>query len=178
MELSMRKPEYRTCVDISQKAPLVLSLFAYWEGLRADRLAPSWREIEPGAIRGCLPYLLVAEVFGEPFDLRYRLTGTEVVASYGFDPTSKTLRGYDFGPSGTSWVALYGELLSQKHPIFGRYVARAGLGEIFRVDTVTLPLSHDGRSVDRIIELEDWSTLPGIRLHQIDPNDWRFETLD
>jgi hypothetical protein len=57
-------------------------------------------------------------------------------------------------------------------------MSRAGLGEIFRVDTVTLPLSHDGRSVDRIIELEDWSKLPGIRRYQVDPNDWRFETLD
>ena len=67
--------------------------FAYWDRIRGVRLAPSWPEIDPGAIKCCLPFLLVSEVFGEPFDLRYRLAGTEIVASYGYDPTGMTCEG-------------------------------------------------------------------------------------
>jgi PAS domain len=158
-------------------SPLVLSLFAYWDRLRADRSAPSWRAIEPAAIKKCLPYLLVSEVFGEPFDLRFRLAGTELVSSYGYDPTGMTLREHDHASANDVWLALYGRLLSDKQPIFGRYVAQASMGEIFRVDVVMLPLSHDDRSVDRIIELEDWGMAPGLRRDKIDPKAWRFETL-
>jgi hypothetical protein len=63
-------------------------------------------------------------------------------------------------------------------PVFGRYVAEIGPDEIFRVDAVTLPLSQDGRSVDRMIELEDWRMAPGVRRGQIDPAAWRFEMLN
>jgi hypothetical protein len=156
---------------------LVLAVFAHWDQIRAGRLAPSWQEIDPGAIRACLPYLLVSDVFGDPFDLRYRLAGTEVVDSYGYDPTGLTLRGFKHPPADGAWLALYGKLLAERHPVFGRYIAGAGRDEVFRVDTVTLPLSPDGRSINRIIEIEDWSAAPGIRRGQIDQSAWRFEML-
>jgi hypothetical protein len=75
-------------------SPLVLSLFAYWDQIRAGRLAPNWSEIDPGAIKPCLPYLLVLEVFGEPLDLRIQLAGTGIVESYGYDPTGMTVRRF------------------------------------------------------------------------------------
>jgi hypothetical protein len=156
---------------------LVQGLFAHWDLIRRGRLAPSWREIDPGAIKPCLPYLLVSQVFGEPFDLRYRLAGTEIVASYGYDPTGRTLRGFAHPPADGSWLALYCRLLGERRPIFGRYVARVGGNEIFQVDTVTLPLSSDGQSIDRVLEAEDWSMAPGVRRGQIDPGAWWFETV-
>jgi hypothetical protein len=159
-------------------SPLVLGLFAYWDQIRAARLAPSWPEIDPGAIKSCLPFLLVSEVLGEPFDLRYRLAGTEIVASYGYDPTGTTLRGFKHPTADGAWLPLYVKVIEGKRPVFGRYVAEIGRDEIFRVDAVTLPLSQDGRSINRMIELEDWRMAPGVRRGQIDPAAWRFETLD
>jgi hypothetical protein len=159
-------------------SPLVLSLFAYWDQIRDGRPAPSWPEIDPGAIKSCLPYLLVSEVFGEPFDLRYRIAGSEIVASYGYDPTGTTMRGFKHPPAEGAWPALYERLIGDRRPIFGRYVAVVGWAGIFRVDTVTLPLSQDGQSINRIIEVEDWSMAPGVRRGQIDPAAWRFEMLD
>ena len=94
-------------------SPLVLHLFAYWDQIRAGRLAPSWPEIDPGAIKSCLPYLLVSEVFGEPFDVRYRLTGSEIVASYGYDPTGTTMRGSKHPPVDGAWPALYDRLIDR-----------------------------------------------------------------
>jgi hypothetical protein len=69
-------------------------------------------------------------------------------------------------------------VIAARRPVFGRYVAEIGRDAIFRVDAVTMPLSRDGRSIDRMIELEDWSMAPGVRRGQIDPAAWRFEMLD
>ena len=69
-------------------------------------------------------------------------------------------------------------MIEENRPVFGRYVAEIGPGAIFRVDAVTLPLSQDGRSFNRMIELEDWGMAPGVRRGQIDPAAWRFEMLD
>ena len=170
-EVRLKPPEQIT-------SPLVRELSAYWDRVRAGRLAPSWPEIDPGAIKSCLPYLLVSEVFGEPFDLRVRLAGTEIVESYGYDPTGMTLRGFPHPPADGAWLPLYVKVIEEKRPVFGRYVAEIGRDAIFRVDAVTLPLSQDGRSVDRMIEVEDWRMAPGVRRGQIDPAAWRFEMLD
>ena len=134
--------------------------------------------MDPGDIKACLPYLLVSEVFGEPFDLRVRLAGTAIVESYGYDPTGTTLRGFPHPLAYGAWLPLYVKVIKGKRPVFGRYVAEIGPDEIFRVDAVTMPLSQDGRSVDRVIELEDWGMAPGVRRGQIDPAAWRFEMLD
>jgi hypothetical protein len=163
-------------VEITSK--LVQKLFAYWDRIRGGRLAPSWPEIDPGAIKLCLPYLLVSEIFGEPFDVRFRLAGTEIVASYGYDPTGMTLRGFRHPPADGLWLPFYNRVIGDKRPIFGRYVAEIGRGGTFRVETVTLPLSQDGQSVNRMIELQDWGMAPGVRRGQIDPAAWCFETLD
>jgi hypothetical protein len=157
---------------------VVAKMVAYWMRTRGDRIAPSWPEIDPAAIKPCLPYLLVAEVFREPFDLRYRLAGSEIVSSYGYDPTGKTLRGFDHGSSNPTWLVLYERVIEERRPVFGQYVPRVGRHEMFRVETVTLPLSQDGSSVDRIIELEDWSMAPGVRRGQMQLWEWRFEMLD
>jgi hypothetical protein len=68
-------------------------------------------------------------------------------------------------------------VIEGKRPVFGRYVAEIGRDAIFRVDAVTLPLSQDGRSFNRMIEI-NWGMAPGVRRGQIDPAAWRFETLD
>jgi hypothetical protein len=158
-------------------SPVVRALAAYWTRIRGDRFAPSWREIDPAAIKACLPYLIVAEVSGEPFDLRYRLTGSEIVLSYGYDPTGKTLRSFDHASTNATWLALYGRLIEERRPVFGQYVPKVRQSEAFLVDSVTLPLSRDGSSVDRIIEAEDWSMAPGVRRGQMQIDEWRFEML-
>jgi hypothetical protein len=110
--------------------------------------------------------------------MRFRLAGTAIVESYGYDPTGMTLRGFPHPPANGAWLPLYVKVIEGKRPVFGRYVAEIGRDEIFRVDAVTLPLSQDGRSIDRLIELEDWRMAPGVRRGQIDPAAWRFEMLD
>ena len=49
------------------------------------------RDIEPGDIKRLLPYISISDVIAEPFDLRYRLGGTAVVETSGYDFTGRFL---------------------------------------------------------------------------------------
>lgn len=52
-------------------------LFAYWDGLRRDRLLPRYTEIVPDAIQSLLPELSILDYLG-PKTAIYRYTGTSV----------------------------------------------------------------------------------------------------
>jgi hypothetical protein len=156
---------------------LVLGFFAYWERVRAGRPAPGWTEIDPAAIKPLLPYLLVAEVQHEPFDLRYRLVGTEVVASYGYDPTWDTLCSTHRATEDI-WFHLYRRVIETKRPCFGQYTLQTGPHDVARVDTGTFPLASDGMTIDRIIEVEDWDMARGLKHRTVDPKAWRFGILE
>jgi hypothetical protein len=159
-------------------SPMVRELLAYWDRLRAHRLAPAWSEIDPGAIRGLLPYLIVSEVLREPFDIRFRIVGTAVIESFGYDFTWQTLSSMRYLTQAESWVDFYRRIVEQPQPTFGQYRIEARHASDRRVDSCTLPLSRDGRSVDRFIELEDWSMAGGLRAVQAEGRSWRFAPLD
>ncbi len=57
-------------------------LFAYWNTVRGDRVAPRRFEIEPSRIAGVLPetFILEREARG---DYRFRLAGTRICEQFG-----------------------------------------------------------------------------------------------
>ncbi len=158
-------------------SPLVLSLARYWGRVRDGRIAPRWADVDPGQIRELLPYLMLSEVFGEPFDLRYRLAGTEIIASYGYNFTWMTLRSLREAPQNAAWIRLYQRVIDEKRPFFAQYFIDVGPERGRVVDAGTFPLSTDGRNVDRIIEIEDWSMAKGLEPAQADPDVWSFRVL-
>jgi hypothetical protein len=70
-------------------------------------------------------------------------------------PSSERSRRVPPPPAEGAWLPLYVKVFEGKRRVFGRYVAEIGRDAIFRVDAVTLPLSQDGRSFNRMIEVED-----------------------
>jgi PAS domain len=158
-------------------SPLVRGFLAYWECIRAGRTAPGWAEIDPAAIKPLLPFLLLAEVQNEPFDLRYRLVGSEVVASYGYDPTWDSLRSTHRATEDI-WYDLYRRVIETRRPCFGQYTLENGPRDVARVDTGTFPLAGDGLTSDRIIEVEDWEMARGLKHRSVDPEAWRFRILN
>jgi hypothetical protein len=157
-------------------SPAVRALFAYWDRIRAERIAPSWSDIEPGEISSLLPYLVVAEILHRPFDIRYRLVGTAVVEAFGYDFMGKTLRSLerDSGePSWSSWLPVYRQFVERRGPCFGRYQIPVSATRFQVIDAAALPLSDDGSRISRFIELVDWKSEPGVGLrtsHRTAPN--------
>jgi len=67
-----------------------LTLYDYWASLAAPGELPQWRSFDPlGIPPSLLSRLWVTEVHIDPPRLRYRLVGTQIVASYGWDPTGR-----------------------------------------------------------------------------------------
>ena len=161
--------------DITSR--LVLLLFDHWERQRGARLAPRWRDIDPGEIRPTLPYLSTADLLDSPFDLRYRLVGTAVVNAVGYDFTGQNLRSMMVATGLEVWLTHYRRTAEERRPKFGIYRAHGGTDLRYKVDNVCLPLSDDGERVNRIMELEDWSMIRDVSPMRMQMLAWRFDPL-
>lgn len=124
----------------------------YWESRRAGRRMPAWRDIDPLDVPDLLPWLLVIDVLPGAADFRYRLIGTKVVAIARQDFTGRLFSELPGkGPGSVVWencrqVASTGGPFSRTPPYAGPD-PQVRLGE-----NVLLPLSDDGRTVDRILQ--------------------------
>ncbi|HXQ41333.1 MAG TPA: PAS domain-containing protein [Candidatus Udaeobacter sp.] len=152
-------------------------LFAYWNRLRAGRIAPAWSEIDPAAIKALLPHIIVTEFLDDPFDVRFRLIGTMIVEAYGEDFMGRNLRSLEPTGGVDLWLGLYASVVRERLPVCGRYSLSSDYVQTQYVDAGIFPLSADGVKVDKAIELEDWSlaaTLaPSVLMHPA----WRFDPL-
>ena len=88
------------------KSGMVSALYSYWLKRRGDRLMPRRADIEPGDIKPLLPNLFLSEFETEPFRVRYRLIGTEIVNHARYDFTGRYLDELDFSAYDTvDWEA-------------------------------------------------------------------------
>src|SRR4051794_5638124 len=110
--------------EISSK--LVYSLFEYWQRKCAGRLAPRWRDIDPGDIKPALPYVAVLEILESPFDVQYRLTGSALVEAIGREYTGQTLRSLNLVTDLNAWLTHYHRVVSDRRPSYGRYRGELG----------------------------------------------------
>lgn len=129
----------------------LLNLRDYWDGKRSGRPMPSRQDIKPTEIVRLLPNVLLVDIEKEPFRLRYRLIGTKINETMGRDSTGKY---YDEIYDGALLENIY---LSFRSLIDRRQPLRT-YGEVFYEDksiysyeTINLPLSDDGESVDRVL---------------------------
>jgi hypothetical protein len=126
------------------------ALFAYWNHLRADRVAPQRFEIDPSRIGAILPYTFILErLDAETF--RYRLAGTRMCEIFGSE-----LRGTNF---------LAGWLAIDRLPLLRQFSVMAGQGaasviymkaaahseQTVECEVLLLPLRHTRNAIDRIL---------------------------
>ncbi|HLS68543.1 MAG TPA: PAS domain-containing protein [Kiloniellales bacterium] len=142
-------------------SPLVLEAHSYWASKRQDGRLPSRADIDPLDIPSLLPYVLLSEISLSPFQVRYRLMGTEAAAMNNLDLTGKTLNYNIDSPTWQRyWEKAYLMAASHRQPVFGidsyEYRDRAYLC----FEWCLLPLATDGLQVDRFLEIE---ALPGAR---------------
>ena len=126
-----------------------------WNERRGERLAPSRRDFEPWDFKPVLPVMMLIDVFSDPLDFRFRLSGSEVINVHGKELTGHSVR--DFASEHYTRLVWqdFCELVERKQPQLCSisYVNRSGFLRNFSV--LRLPLSSDGENVDMIIAVKE-----------------------
>lgn len=154
-------------------APLVHEAYRYWRSKHRGGRLPARQDLDPVEMPAkLLPYVLLSEVLHDPFDIRFRLAGTEVVAMNNFDLTGKRLNEGIGQPHWCEyWLAVYREVVESATPAFGADCYGYRDRHHVSFEWCLLPLASDGRTVDMVFEVEAYplEAAPGLGLpHYVD----------
>ena len=129
-------------------------LLAYWQKKCAGRPMPSREDIDPGEIRELLPNIVMVDI-EQPFRVRYRLVGTRVADFNRIDFTGRYLDELRWDGQGR-YSRAYRYVCEQGVPIFGIDSWPLSHDHAGRSEIGIMPLSPDGKNVDRCLSIEDF----------------------
>jgi len=135
------------------------------------------RDTDPAEIKPLLPYLLLTELLHDPLRVRFRLIGTRIVEAAKTDLTGQWLHEADLDGNNSIWNEVYRRVIETRAPVFGQTRATVRPGDVHLFQLVVLPLSDDGETVNRTVELEDWEMLRRLSKADVDAAEWRLEPL-
>ena len=143
--------------DIS--APDMLAFRDYWDSLKGERFAPTWREFDLSALDPkIVPYIVVVDVHHDPLDFIVRFWGTAHVIRKGVDKTGKSIsQAPDIRP--TNAFEEYKDVVVGKVPVaVSDFVNLQDFTSMlnFEQTLIRLPLSDDGVDVHNVVTLASW----------------------
>jgi hypothetical protein len=132
------------------KQKTIQALYAYWNELRAGRLAPRRLDIEPSRISAVLPETFMLERTSQS-TFHYRLAGTRLCEIFRTE-----LRGTDFlsGWTAEDRAMVVADLKStcdQGAVTLLRLEAVSDTAHRLELEVIMLPLSHPDNVLDRVI---------------------------
>jgi hypothetical protein len=140
-------------------------LFAYWDSLRGERLAPERGEIEPGHIRHILADTFILEVGqdkkpGQDQSTMFRLAGTRMCALFG-----RELKMVDFhhlwsDDEKREAGKLVDVVSHETAGIVAGLTATTTHGHTIDLEMLLLPLRHRGKTHSRILGALSPLTIP------------------
>jgi hypothetical protein len=130
--------------------PTSQALYAYWNEVRGERIAPQRLEIQPARIGSILPDTFILERC-DSRTFRYRLAGTRVCARFGMELRSLNfLDRWSFGDRAMLEEHLAAITETGRAGVFtGEVLARGKSAATFEI--VILPLVHTGSAIDRFL---------------------------
>lgn len=131
--------------------PRVARLLALWHAKRGAAAMPSRADFAFTDFRPWLGHLAILETIEGGTDFRYVLYGTRLVEIFGFDLTGLTVRAAA-AQIGLQPLAEYRRVQATGKPDFVSRMSPANK-EYLTMTKLALPLSGDGRTVDRIISV-------------------------
>ena len=127
------------------------ALYAYWNEIRGDRVAPRRLEIEPARIGGILHETFVLERPG-PHDYRFRLAGTAICEAFGCELRGTSfLDGWDQDDSGEIDRALSQSLRLGAAVLLELEASPADASCAPSFEALLLPLYHVQPEANRLI---------------------------
>jgi hypothetical protein len=128
------------------KHPVVLQLLNYWEGLRADRVAPFRSEIDPSGIEDVLPHVFVLQKMSDA-GIRIRLAGQVLTDVLDIEMRGMAAQSIVAKDDRDRFLEIAHKCLSG--PLICEVLLQNDVGNMFQV--LMLPLRDATGSVTRII---------------------------
>lgn len=129
----------------------ILAFHHFWIGKSGDRAMPSRCDFDPADMVAFLPGITLIDVVADSRQFVYRLVGTREVAMRGNDPTGKSVADGFFATSAETAMESYRDVVTRRAPRFEQRRFMTPDGRIGHEQSVILPLSDDGLTINMII---------------------------
>lgn len=140
--------------------PATAAFYRYWKAKCGTRAMPSRADIDPLEMRPWLPGVALIEVNRMPaeasgYELRYRLIGTRPTELRGREVTGLTVRQGYFGASLEAALENYRLVVEEKRLVYDWDHTPSQSGFAREGETLLLPLSSDGDTVDMVVVYQE-----------------------
>lgn len=141
--------------DFTFRAQLVSreqrQLYDYWRSCAAMRAMPARGDLDPIFMRDHLPSICLIDIFHGLRDAVVRLAGTRIKDVYGIELTGKCLGDLEWGERADYWQSVYQRVLEGSAPLHGAIQGPISEREHITLFWLRLPLSDNGRRVNKIL---------------------------
>jgi len=125
-------------------------IYRYWLSKCRDGALPSRTDIEPTEIPALLPNVFLVDVVDGGRDFRYRLIGTHITESVGFEFTGQLVSEFMIGREAALRATDYRKVIEHQEPRYGIGDMVAFGGDQLSCERVLCPMSGDGESINMI----------------------------
>ncbi len=150
--------------------PRIRAIYNYWDSKRHGHRMPSRADIDPVDIPNFLPNVILVDMEHDPFLLRYRLVGTDIVSKCGFDLTGKIVGDAYFGPDADSVLAHYRYIVETRDIRLADAPFVEPRGWYVYAERIIMPLSDDDDTVNMVFIYALWSHAPKNKDERLRPN--------
>lgn len=132
------------------REPISQTLYAYWNDIRAGRLAPKRFEIEPSQIAGMLPDTFILERI-DTETTRFRLAGTRICETFGVE--FRGMNVFDLvGAEDCVTLQRQISVIARQGAVgVFTFASETASGHEVRFEMLLLPLVHMRETVDRFL---------------------------
>ncbi len=145
---------------LARSSEPVRRIYQYWRSKWDGERLPRRSAIDPTEIPRFLPQLTIVEVVPDERRYVYRLVGTKEVEIRGRDPTGKSVLEGFFGPSLEDVLQCYDTVVATCRPLYDDSPYITPDGRFSDDETLFLPLSDDGQTINRILVFGTFSPGP------------------
>ena len=146
---------------LARASTSVKAMYAYWKSKCRDGRPPRRADLDPLDFPRLLPFITLVEAVADERRYVYRLVGTKEVEVRGRDPTGKSVIDGFFGPSVIDALHCYDTVVRTRRPFYDDEPYITPDKRYSDDETLFLPLSEDGETVNRILVYATVTPNPG-----------------
>lgn len=144
----------------SVRALLIREMLAYWRSKCVDGRLPRPADIDPTEIPKLIASMVICDLEADPFRVRYRLAGTRQVHILGNELTGRYVDEMNW-QEGPFVHRIFARARDTAAPVFGYYHWGFREGTPGASEFGLFPLSEDGKTVTRVIGIDEFFPQPG-----------------